>query len=459
MKKIIQIPLFMAVLFLPLGCAKEFLEVKRDKTQAIPSSLQDYLAMLDNISTFNTRSALQLNAVGTDEYYIEDQHWDLLSSNMQKNAYIWAKNIFEGEESDSWNFAYERILYANTVLDGLKDYDYTDVEESLYSTIYGSALFMRAYTFYQLAQTFAPQYDIQSSTTDLGIPLRLEMDITLPVKRATLENTYQQMTGDLELAVRLLPTKSTLKFRPTRQAAYALLSKIYLHKGDYESASNFADSCLTMSDGLLDYNTLDTKNRYTFADFQLGEGNPEVLYTELIPGQTVLNSSRFCINPEVYDLYEIKDIRKDAFFYPTRGTYTFKGSYTGMYNFFGGLALDEIVLIRAECRLRLADPEGALEDINYLLENRYEKGGFVPYFGDTYKDIMQKIIQERRKQLLCRAIRWEDLKRFNKETAFQTTLRRDLKGDTYLLQPNDPRYTWPIPDEVIWMSGIPQNVR
>ncbi len=459
MKKIIQIAQFIAIFFLPLGCAKEFLEVKRDKAQAIPSSLQDYLAMLDNISTFNTRSAFQLNAVGTDEYYIEGERWDLLSSNMQKNAYIWAENIFEGEESDSWNFAYERILYANTVLDGLKEYDYAAVEKQLYSTIYGTALFMRTYTFYQLAQTFAPQYDVHSSATDLGIPLRLEMDITLPVKRETLENTYKQMIGDLGLAIRLLPTKSNLKFRPTRQAAYALLSKIHLHKGDYESASDFADSCIAMSNGLLDYNTLDTTKRYTFADFQLGEGNPEVLYTELIPGLTILNSSRFCINPEVYELYETNDVRKNAFFYPTRGTYTFKGSYTGMYNFFGGLALDEVVLIRAECRARAGDLTGALEDINYLLVNRYQTSHFVPFLADDYDDIMRKIVQERRKQLLCRAIRWEDLKRFNKETAFQTTLTRDLKGVTYSLKPNDPRYTWPIPDEVIRMSGIPQNAR
>src|SRR5690606_35739683 len=144
--------------------------------------------------------------------------------------------------------------------------------------------------------------------------------------------------------------------------------------------------------------------------------------------------------PEVYDLYEVTDVRKKIFFYSTRGTYTFKGSYTGIYNFFGGLALDEVVLIRAECRARTGHLFGALEDINYLLVNRYEKSHFVPYSSDRYEEIMGKIISERRKQLLCRAIRWEDLKRFNKETAFQTTLKRNLKGITYSLEPNDPRY-------------------
>ena len=329
----------------------------------------------------------------------------------------------------------------------------------MYSTVLGHALFIRAYTFYQLAQTFAPQYDAESSRTDLGIPLRLEADITLPVKRATVENTYQQMVADLLQAVDLLPANAGLKFRPNQLAAFALLSKIYLHKGHYEEALRYADNCITRSDGLLDYNTLDTTRRYSFAEFQYGEGNPEVLYTEIIPGQTILNSSRFCIDPEVYGLYEAADVRKNAFFYPTRGTYTFKGSYAGIYNFFGGLALDEVVLVRAECRARIGDLHGALEDINYLLVNRYEKSAFVPYYADSYEEIMRKIISERRKQLLCRATRWEDLRRFNKEPMFQTTIKRELKGTIRSLEPESKRYTWPIPDEVVRMSGISQNPR
>jgi len=459
MKKIIQVPLLLVICLLPFGCTKDFLEVKRDKSQAIPSSLQEYQALLDNVNVVNFRSAFELNGAGADEYYVTDDRWDLLSSNTEKNAYIWAENVFEGEESSPWNFAYMRILYANTVLDGLADYNPLDTEEKLYSTVLGHAFFIRAYTYYQLMQTFAPQYDTRSSSEDLGIPLRLEMDITLPVKRSSVEKVYQQMISDLNQATGLLSARADLKFRPNKQAAYALLSKVYLHKGDYEQALNYADSCLIRSDGLLDYNTIDTTLRYTFGEFQYGEGNSEVLYTELIPGLTILNSTRFCINPEVYDLYESTDIRKNAFFFPTRGTFTFKGSYVGLYSFFGGLALDEVVLIRSECRLRTGDLSGALEDINYLLVNRYEKSHFVPYVADNSDRIMRKIIIERRKQLICRGIRWEDLRRFNKEAAFETTLKRELKGTTFTLEPGSPRYTWPIPDEVIRMSGIPQNPR
>ena len=56
-------------------------------------------------------------------------------------------------------------------------------------------------------------------------------------------------------------------------------------------------------------------------------------------------------------------------------------------------------------------------------------------------------------------MRWEDLRRLNKEPRFATTLQRVSKGTTYTLAPNDPKYTFPIPDIEITLSGIPQNPR
>jgi len=55
-----------------------------------------------------------------------------------------------------------------------------------------------------------------------------------------------------------------------------------------------------------------------------------------------------------------------------------------------------------------------------------------------------------------RTLRYTDLKRLNKEGA-NITLTRFIKGQTYTLLPNDPRYALPIPDDVIQVSGMPQN--
>ena len=450
MKKLIQIGACFCVITLLASCGKEFLDVRRDKKQVVPATLFDYDAILNNVPVINQHACYQLNVIGGDEFYVEDNVWDLLNYPDQKNAYIWADDVYEGVEVDNWDYGYEKILYANTVLDGLKGEK---------NELIGRALFLRGYAFYQLAQTFAPQYAPATAKETPGIPLRLEMDISLPVKRASLKETFLQIVSDVEAAALLLPLEAPLKFRPTRQAAYGLLAKTYMHMEDYAQALHYADSCIQLSDGLFDYNKVDPEARYTFAEYKYGENNPEVLYTELISSSTIVNSTRFCIDPDLYAMYDEADIRKVAYFFPTRDTYTFKGSYGGVYNFFGGIGLDEVVLLRAECLARLGDSQKAVDDLNYLLRNRYRMGEFVPLTAESEEHVMDLIIAERRKQLLCRGSRWEDLRRFNKESKYQTTVTRKLKGTTYELKPGDSRYTWPIPDYVVRMSEIPQNPR
>jgi hypothetical protein len=52
-----------------------------------------------------------------------------------------------------------------------------------------------------------------------------------------------------------------------------------------------------------------------------------------------------------------------------------------------------------------------------------------------------------------------DLRRLNKDSRFAKTVLRKLYGITYLLPPNDNRYTFYIPQSVIDISGIQQNQR
>jgi len=68
-------------------------------------------------------------------------------------------------------------------------------------------------------------------------------------------------------------------------------------------------------------------------------------------------------------------------------------------------------------------------------------------------------LKERRKELLFRGLRWTDLRRLNLDPRFAVTLARNVSGQIYSLPPEDPRYAWPIPDDEIQASGIPQNPR
>ena len=74
-------------------------------------------------------------------------------------------------------------------------------------------------------------------------------------------------------------------------------------------------------------------------------------------------------------------------------------------------------------------------------------------------ELLRIILQERRKELLFRSLRWTDLRRLNKDSRFAVTLTRKLNNDTYTLPPNDARYVLPIPQQEIEESGIQQNPR
>src|SRR3981189_1202195 len=86
-------------------------------------------------------------------------------------------------------------------------------------------------------QLFAPVYDSVSSRSlpAMGIPLRLTADVNAPSTRSTVQQTYDQILGDLQQAVVLLPAAVPYanRNRPSRPAAQALLARVYLSMRNY----------------------------------------------------------------------------------------------------------------------------------------------------------------------------------------------------------------------------------
>src|SRR3546814_92404 len=141
------------------------------------------------------------------------------------------------------------------------------------------------------------------------------------------------------------------------------------------------------------------------------------------------------------------------------GRITFKGSYSGINGFFVGLATDELWLIRAECRIRIGDFEGGISDLNHLLRHRMDNRYFEPVAPNNVENALDRILMERRKELFFRGVRWEDLRRLNKDDRTASTIRRKVGGQLYELPSDDPRWVWPIPDNVVDLSGLQQNPR
>lgn len=437
---------------------RKYLEAAPDKTMAIPARVNDLKLLLDNYSSLN-ETYIVASEVLSDNYYVTTEVWSSISDETQRNLYLWQK---DDNTITYWNTPYTAILLANTVLDQLPNIKVYPAETDLVRIVRGSALFFRAYHFFSLAQVFAPPY-VQSTAPNLpGIPLRLTSDFNEKTTRATLQATYDRMISDVIEAIPLLPALPIdgLKSRPSKPAAYGLLAKIYLSMQRYELAGKYADSCLQFHSDLLNYG--DVLEVDPAAAAPIKRFNKEVVFQIRSLQTTLLNPSRAKIDTVLYRSYAEKDKRKQVYFRPNAdGSYAFKGDYDGSGSstgyVFAGIVTDEMYLIRAEAHARSGMAAAAMDDLNTLLEKRWEAGAFSPFTAVDSQDALQLILTERRKELLFRGTRWVDLRRLQNDPLYSVTPQRIINNQVYELLPNSTNYTLQIPMEVVRLTGIPQN--
>ena len=437
-----------------LGSCKKYLDAKPDATLATPTSLNDLQGLLDYYRGMNTQFPGG-EGILSDNYYLTANDWASIYRIDQRNYYIWKKDDTNNQD---WGNPYTSIYTCNTVLESLAKLSIKSSEEAMAENIKGEALFFRASFHYSIAQLFAKGYNKATAATDLGIPLRLSTDFTEKSTRASIEKTYQQIILDFKEAAGLLPLQVSIKSRPCKAAAYGALARTYLTMSDYENAYNYADSCLQISNVLMDYNTLDSNAAAPFTRF-----NEEVVFQAISFPTQPLNPSISKIDTNLYRSYDSNDLRKVLYFNENSdGSYKFKGDYDGTSNngyghSFIGIVTDEQFLIRAECAARLGKTSQAKSDINYLLTNRYRAGTYAPITTSDQDSLLLMILNERRKELLFRGSRWTDLKRLNLDPRFATAVTRNLNGTLYQIPASVIEYIPLIPKNIIQMSGIQQN--
>jgi tetratricopeptide (TPR) repeat protein len=436
------------------GCGG-FMDVKPDKALVVPENLTDMQNLLDNTSVMNEFPAL--GVIAAEDYHLQPSGINSLRNIVERNTYLWNQDLYEGTTSCSdWDVPYKQIFYANVVLEGLSKIQPKASEQIQWDNLSGSAYFFRAWAFYNLVQFFSDPYDTKTASVSLGVPLKLEADVNKIHQRATVEEVYSQIVQDLTKALNLLPDKSQYPFRPDKVAANAMLARVFHTMGNYEEALNYANICLSLKDDLIDYNTLDPTIARPLPRAILGQNNEVIFYSRLINSLFFFSGVLFP-DSSLTDLYHKNDLRKSLFFHPVNSRYI--GSYTGDSRLFSGLAVDEIMLIRAECYARLNQEENAVNDLNRLLINRFKKDTYVPLQLKDNEELIRLILKERRKQLFSRGLRWIDLRRINEDSRFADTLHRKLEKEEIVIYPNDRRYIFTIPPNEIIVSGIEQNRR
>lgn len=285
----------------------------------------------------------------------------------------------------------------------------------------------------------------------MGLPLNLDSQLGKILGRSTLKQTYDQIISDLTQAESLLPESVPTPTRPSATAGRAMLARVYLAMDDYGKALFWASKVKGSRESLLDYSSLDPTLSSPIPTF-----NREVIWHAETSQYTAHTNLVGLVDTLLFDSYSQDDLRKSILYSRSAKGIQFRGNYRGTRFFpFCGLTHAEVLLIMAECQVRTGRSGEGMETLGVLLKNRYQ--------GDPElalaQDPLDRVLQERRKELAFRSIRWSDLRRLNRDPRYATVITRELNGSRYRLEPNSGLYVYPIPENEVQYNKLEQNPR
>src|SRR5690606_31504312 len=128
------------------------------------------------------------------------------------------------------------IVGANRVIESLEEGSSAEEDQ-----VIGENYYIRALVFFQMGNIFGRPYN--QGTSNLSIPLKLTSDITDLPDRNTVGEVYDQVIADLLKAESLMSLNKGPSFA-SREAAQALLSRVYLYMGENAKAIEYADKVI-----------------------------------------------------------------------------------------------------------------------------------------------------------------------------------------------------------------------
>ncbi len=368
---------------------------------------------------------------------------------------------------------YYNIFISNAAIEGLNKSN--SLTASVKKQLLGEARFMRAFFYFYLVNLYG----------DVPLALTTDPSINSVIPRTAQQQVYQQIIDDLLEAENLL-SETFLdgslsaysgipeRVRPTKWAAAALLSRVYLYYGkltgdisNYANAETQATSVIdnTSLFGLTALNSVFLKNsRETIWQIQpVAPGrNTEDAFTFILP-QSGPNSY---LNPVYLSNYllssfETGDLRKKAWvdsITPISGSTTYWFAYkykatvtsSSISEYLMILRLAEQYLIRAEARAQQNNIDGAKIDLN-VVRNR---AGLLNTTANDKAEMLAAVLHERQVELFTEfGHRWFDMKKTKSVDVVMNSVT-PLKGGTW--QTTDQLYPIPVAD-IIRNPKLTQN--
>ncbi|HEY9262111.1 RagB/SusD family nutrient uptake outer membrane protein [Chitinophaga sp.] len=392
-----------------------------------------------------TRNYFQMGEFPSDDVALSGTSTDPLMY-----SYNYGLLTNQGNALQLWRMGYKAINGVNRLLEVMPQDSTAAVNQMI-----GENLFIRAFVHWSLVRTFGRPYT-QSPETNLGVPVITKYDITAMPKRNTVKEVYAQVVADLKKGKDLMDNSNTNSYA-SKDAASALLARVYLYMGKNDSARIYADSVI-LSDKRALVATGDLSGYYTKSN----ENNRETIFAihHTLQDDRTWNSigSMYYMSPggmgygEMYAsesfrtliqkhpedvrnsfiqvVYEKDDDGNDVID-PATGKkkvaerngvpkwYILKYSNQDNVPTLSSpvvLRLAEMYLIRAEAEAKLGQSAAALADVN-IIRTRAGLSGNALFSSSNmqgYSNVLDVVLDERRLELAFETHRSFDLYRNNR---------------------------------------------
>jgi hypothetical protein len=458
------------IVFLGLSaCGEDFLEL--NPSSALPPDVA--------IQNVNDVSAVLIGAYS--QWQDDDLYGryliltpDVMSDDVKQNSQAnrskdWAEyngnvNDIHAIPTDMWTELYELINRVNTVIN--TPVEVPSTSQALYNQLLGESYAMRALSHFNLVRVFAQHYGFTADNGHPGVPIVTEFDVNAEPTRNTVAEVYNAVISDLNTAVDLLNDDRGTGFF-SRDAALALLARVYLYQSDWNNAMSFADQVinsgnfsLTPTEGYLDA----WRDNGTPPDAIFEVINTEVdnIGSDALGRMYIVEGyGDYLPSNDLYNLIDDADVRKQLF----------KEDPTAPGGIYGNIRVDkypsaqgddnipvirlaEVYMIRAEARAMTGNEAGAIEDLMMIRRRAWPDAPDVVAAGQALLDEIEK---EKRIELMYEGHRlWELMRKKKGVVRNDCTVPPDLNA--CMIAYPDERFILPIPKEEINANpNIQQN--
>ncbi|KMQ60037.1 carbohydrate-binding protein SusD [Chryseobacterium angstadtii] len=141
-----------------------------------------------------------------------------------------------GRSNTIWNSGYKAIIGCNRIISRV-----TEGKDAETDQLIGENYFLRAYVYFSMVNVFGRPYN--QGAGNPGVPLKTSDDVNDLPARATVGQIYDQVVSDLLKAEQLM-TVDKSNIYASKQAAQALLSRVYLYMENNDKTIEYADKVI-----------------------------------------------------------------------------------------------------------------------------------------------------------------------------------------------------------------------